>query len=486
MAVAHGETEPLLANSIREVPAPRDSSSKKLLVIVVCSVLIVAVDFGFFMGTAPQTAIFEEIICRNYGLQPRTSSATRGGAADGVGILLSLPFGVLSDHWGRKPVLCLSCLGLLLSETWVRAVCYFADYLPLRTVWLSGLWRMIGGGEQVAVSMCFVMIADVFSEEERSVALFRLQSSALVAEVLATPLSASLMTLGPAFPFVLGWVIELAGFLPVFLLPETLEDAKATRLSQQKANSNTTDSETDIEPTDPLDKAVLPELLRQIREFIESTQFIWRDWNICLLILTMFVGVMSRQSTNMLLQYSSKKFNWSIARASLLISLRGIFQIVNFLILMPVLTFLAARYYNLHGKDRDYRLSQGSGILSIIGFAVVGLAPVPVLLICGLVFLSLGSAFMISTRSLATSLVVPDHVGTLYSAIGISQSIGTFIAGPLFAYLFKLGMHLGNAWMGMPFLQGSLFYVVATVAVWRVRMGRSTREEEEEEQLVSE
>jgi MFS family permease len=152
---------------------------------------------------------------------------------------------------------------------------------------------------------------------------------------------------------------------------------------------------------------------------------------------------------------------------------------------MPLLTFIARKYFNLHGKYRDLRLSQGSGILSVIGFAAVGLAPVPVFLVCGLVILSLGSAFTITTRSLVTSLVVPDHVGTLYSAIGVSSSIGTFIAGPLFAYLFKLGMHLGNAWMGMPFLQASLFYLAATVAVWWVRMGRSTQDEEEEP-LVSE
>jgi len=39
--------------------------------------------------------------------------------------------------------------------------------MPLRMVWLSGLWRLIGGGEQVAANICLVMIADNFSEEER-------------------------------------------------------------------------------------------------------------------------------------------------------------------------------------------------------------------------------------------------------------------------------------------------------------------------------
>lgn len=111
----------------------------------------------------------------------------------------------------------------------------------------------------------------------------------------------------------------------------------------------------------------------------------------------------------------------------------------------------------------------------------MGLAPVPALLICGLVILSLGSAFMITARSLVTALVAPDHVGTLYSAIGLSQAIGQFIAGPLFAYLFRLGMHLGDAWMGMPFLQAAVFFAVATVAVWRVRIQPSSLSEDEEQ-----
>lgn len=155
---------------------------------------------------------------------------------------------------------------------------------------------------------------------------------------------------------------------------------------------------------------------------------------------------------------------------------------------MPALSFLAARFLNLHGKYRDWRLSQCSGILSIVGFAAMGLAPVPFILICGLVILSLGSAFSINARSLVTALVLPDHVGTLYSAIGISQALGTFTAGPLFAYLFQLGMHLGDAWMGMPFLQAALFFVVATVAVWRVRIQTrsQTEVEEQREPLLSE
>lgn len=157
---------------------------------------------------------------------------------------------------------------------------------------------------------------------------------------------------------------------------------------------------------------------------------------------------------------------------------------------MPAVSLVAGRYFDLHGQHRDWRLSQGSGLLSIIGFAAMGLAPVPGLLIWGLVILSLGSSFMITTRSLVTSLVSPDHVFTLYSAIGVCQALGAFVAGPLFAYLFRLGMHLGDAWMGMPFLQAALFFVAATVAVWRVQIQSSqsspSEDVEQREPLLSE
>lgn len=39
--------------------------------------------------------------------------------------------------------------------------------LPIRLVWLTGLFRAPGGGEQFATFMLMTIIADVFDEEER-------------------------------------------------------------------------------------------------------------------------------------------------------------------------------------------------------------------------------------------------------------------------------------------------------------------------------
>jgi hypothetical protein len=56
------ESEPLLAHAIST------PNSKKLLVFTVCAVFLLSAEFGFFMSTAPQMAVFEDIICRDYKL----------------------------------------------------------------------------------------------------------------------------------------------------------------------------------------------------------------------------------------------------------------------------------------------------------------------------------------------------------------------------------------------------------------------------------
>lgn len=133
----------------------------------------------------------------------------------------------------------------------------------------------------------------------------------ILAEILATPVSAYLMTYDAAMPYALGLVIIVVGMIPAIFLPETLAFAKARKSAQLHATP-TDSSGTEV----PGKHEALQDLIRRAREFKNSTKFIWRDKNVCLLVVILLVSVMSRQSTNILLQYASKKFNWSIARVS--------------------------------------------------------------------------------------------------------------------------------------------------------------------------
>lgn len=310
------------------------------------------------------------------------------------------------------------------------------------------------------------------------------------------------MNFDPMFPFILSFGIMVIGTLPTLFLPETLEDAKAKQNKQVDPDQHEADEQDQQDETEfvqPGEKTALQEITRKAREFADSTRFIWSDSNICLLILVQFVNVMSRLTTSILLQYVATKFNWSISRvgttshqpnlrltqrqSSFIISLRAILGLIVYSVLMPLLSYLTNKYLGLHGQRNDHAVSKGTGILSIIGFVVVFLAPTPAILMSGQVLLAIGSAFVVTTRSLVTSLVLPEHVGTLYSAIAIAQGLGIIFSGSLLTNLFRLGMHLGNDWLGLPFLMAGVFFAFAVGAVWRVKP-RPVCGDDEQEPLI--
>ncbi|EQL35001.1 hypothetical protein BDFG_03221 [Blastomyces dermatitidis ATCC 26199] len=80
-----------------------------------------------------------------------------------MGILLSVPYGRLADNvrYGRKFTLALAVAGLLLGQLWVIMVCWFAQVMPLRSVWLGSAALLLGGGTGIAITMLMTMITDI-------------------------------------------------------------------------------------------------------------------------------------------------------------------------------------------------------------------------------------------------------------------------------------------------------------------------------------
>lgn len=85
-----------------------------------------------------------------------------------LGLFLTIPYGILADKKkNQKFILILAMIGVILCQIWTMTVCWFWHILPLRLIWISPLFQVIGGGGNVAYVMAYAIISDVSAEADR-------------------------------------------------------------------------------------------------------------------------------------------------------------------------------------------------------------------------------------------------------------------------------------------------------------------------------
>lgn len=161
------ETTPFIAS-----PKTPWYKSARYLLAVIC-VSVVAADFGNALSFAPQMKIFESLICKQClgrdpidGADDDVCKSSRvqtelalingwKGTFDQIpGILFALIYGLAADRVGRKPILLLALTGLFAEEIFIRLISWwnYAGYVPLRAIWLTPFFQIIGGGPATATS----------------------------------------------------------------------------------------------------------------------------------------------------------------------------------------------------------------------------------------------------------------------------------------------------------------------------------------------
>lgn len=312
------ESTPLLGSNA--------SKAKKEYVVAVAFTLVVLVDFAGVLTETPQTSILEGIICRRYYNSHRTEASldcTAGPIQAELatitqlfntfnlvpGILVSIPFGVLADSYGRRAVLGLSMLGMVTQDIIAKLILWRSDIFAPRLIWLTSITRLVGGGEMVASSMIYLMIADVVPAHERANTFFLFSACILVGDVVATPLGAFLMSKSPWIPYILSTVLAfVVGGIALVLIPETLNKPDSSEAAQQPPSI--TGNEQRASPTTAVSKTLdskrLQALLSRLRPLAKA--------NIIAILLAFFVAALGRQSTGFLVQYIRQRFNWSYAK----------------------------------------------------------------------------------------------------------------------------------------------------------------------------
>jgi MFS transporter, DHA1 family, tetracycline resistance protein len=332
--------------------------------------------------------------------------------------IFSPVLGALSDRYGRRPVILVSCFGLGL------------DYILMAmapTLWWLFAGRVISGITAASYPTAGAYIADVTPPEKRAAGFGMIGAAWGVGFVMGPALGGLLGEVNPRLPF---WVAAgltlLNALYGLFVLPESLAPENRKAFSLRRAN--------------PVGSLVL---LRSHPELLG-------------LSLVNFTYMLAHQVLpSVFVLYTSFRYGWSERATGLSLAFIGVFNIV-------VQAGLVKRIVARFGERR----ALFAGLLcGCAGYAIYGLAPV------GIAFLSAMPVFAFmglvgpSAQGLMTRRVGPSEQGQLQGAnssiIGITGLIGPGLFTLTFASF--IGSHRDWRLPGAPFLLAALLMVIAMV-----------------------
>ncbi|KAG8160879.1 hypothetical protein KVR01_009143 [Diaporthe batatas] len=467
-----------------------DNLARLRVLLLLCS-SVVAADFGYSLAYAPQLSISESIICNQYDHRaiqspsgpgpshPCKSPEVQGELAllygwkdtfDGIpGILLALPYGVAADLIGRKPVILLALTGMILEEFLTRLILWWSagGIVPLRSLWLAPLLQLVGGGPQIATSMVFTILTDITPMEGRASLFFRLSAAILLGEIVATPLSAILMSnWSPWIPSLLGLFCQFFALAAATAVTETLSAPTYNELSESQAHHMQ-----DVpRPSNGSWKSKLKDAIPRCQPGGLSSN------TLCAILSFLFASI-GGLPLQFVIQYASKRFGWTIARASLLVTIKGIINLALLLVILPKISTILSQV--MPPSRKDLRLVQASIAFLTSGTTVMAVSADPALFIIGVCLFALGWGYFAAVRSLATELVVPSKVGVLNTSFAFAQGVGGLVAGPALATALKRGVELGGFWTGLPYMIASLFLVVAAGLSYAISIPEGSHAEED-------
>ncbi|SCO78811.1 uncharacterized protein FRV6_03024 [Fusarium oxysporum] len=484
------EQSPLLPSGREEDDEPSKSLRRRALAMGMLALLMVEV--SQFIMNPPTKKIAEDIICRQHypdhligafdtddyrckdSPVQKTLAMVQGWEQAfemGVPILTQFPYGIVADKYGRRLVLFLAMLGCCLSTAWLLLVLSFPNIFSIWAILGGSIFFLIGGGGQMAVAMVYTIVADVVPVSKRTDMFFRLVALVLIFNVIFNPISAWLLQFDPWLSMWIGFGFMVFGTMCILLIPETMH----LRRKDDKRHNEEHENE-QIHGVSLSKHNVLKQAWFSIQNDMQHVwRFIFASKSIMMLMLAIaFFFPVRIVLTGVLLQYMSKRFDWSWSKATYISTIGIVATVVCYLIILPVTSdFLnKSRRYKSRPVARDLLLARIAITIMAAGCLLMGLASVPWLFVISLITVSVGNSFVALSRALINALVEPHTIATLNTTISLIEVI-VGLTAPAMSWLLGRGFELGGQWMGLPFLVTSLMAMATAVMLFVVKLPTS-------------
>ena len=330
------------------------------------------------------------------------------------------PFlGVLSDRFGRKPVVVLANVGM--------GIDYAVMALAPSLFWLLA-GRIVSGITAANATTASAYIADVTPPEKRASAFGMIGASFGLGFVLGPAIGGLCGQVDPHLPFwVAGALCLLNGIYGAFVLPESLRpEHRAIRFPWAKAN--------------PFGSFVL------LRRHHELT-------TLALVTFASNLAGIVMQSTWVL--YVTYRYGWGPGMTGVSLAVVGVFSVI-------AQAMVVGRFVKRYGE----RTSLFAGILfGFAGLVGCGLAPNGWVFFVAILPLCLWSLAPAASQAMMTRRVAPQAQGELQGAIGSIRGLAMLFGPSIYTTAFGLG--IAHALPGAAWFLGAAIILAALLPVLR-------------------
>ena len=342
--------------------------------------------------------------------------------------------GSLSDHFGRRTVILVSCAGLGLD---------FILMALAPNLWWLLVGRVISGITAASFSTAGAYISDVTPPEKRAASFGLIGAAFGAGFVLGPALGGLLGAISPRLPFWASAFMALANVCwGLFVLPESLPQDKRVPFAWRNAN--------------PLGA------LKLLRSHPMLTGLAG-----CYFLMSLAHGVLP--STTVL--YMHYRYGWDTRAVGILLAGVGISSLV-------VQGFLVKPMVGWLGEPRAVALGLTFGAA---GFAIYGLATTGPIFWIGVPVMALWGIATPSLQTLMTRSVDATEQGRLQGALASLMGLASLIGPTMFTQTFAAFIGTQADWKlaGAPFLLAAVLVFVAMLLAWRTTQAPEASSEAE-------